>query len=300
MVGRPVSMLSIEQKSAVIAALCEGVSIRATERLTNCHRDTIMRLGVAVGQGCTALHGKYMRNLQVSRIELDEVWSFVKKKRRNVTAEDEDTVGDQYIFIAMDSTGKGILSWLVGKRTARNTRRFVDDVRDRVVGEPEISTDGFPAYQAAIDLAFENSAHGIVDKQVVVIAGGPDSDNYYARETLVKVERIASRGAPTKISTSYIERQNLTLRMSQRRLTRLSNGFSKKFENHCAAIALYTFHYNFCRVHEALRITPAMQLGVTDHIWTVTELVESALSGEIRARVARAKEGFRVIQGGRQ
>lgn len=297
--GRIVSLLSIEQKTAVVAALCEGVSIRATERLTNVHRDTIMRLGVAVGQGCAALHGKHMRNLQVSRIELDEVWSFVKKKRRSVTAEDEETVGDQYIFLAMDATGKGILSWLVGKRTAYNTRRFVDDIRDRVIGEPEISTDGFQAYQPAIDLAFENSAHGVVDKQVVIVAGGPDSDNYYARETLVKVVRLPIKGAPAKISTSYIERQNLTLRMSQRRLTRLSNGFSKKFENHCAAIALYAFHYNFCRVHEALRITPAMQLGVADHIWTVSELVESALSGEVRARVQRAKEGFRVIQGGR-
>lgn len=294
-----VSTLSTEQKSAIIAALCEGVSIRSTERLTNCHRDTIMRLGVAVGQGCTALHGKYMRNLQVSRIELDEVWSFVKKKRRSVTAEDEDTVGDQYIFIAMDSTGKAILSWLVGKRTARNTMRFVDDLRDRVIGEPEISTDGFPAYGRAVDLAFEGSSHGIVDKQVVIIAGGPDSDNYYARETLVKVERIAAKGVPAKISTSYIERQNLTLRMSQRRLTRLSNGFSKKFENHCAAVALYAAHYNFCRQHEALRITPAMHLGVTDHIWTIGELLECALSGEMRARVAYAKEKFRLIQGGK-
>lgn len=289
----------MERKAAVIAALCEGVSIRATERLTGSHRDTVMRLGVAVGQGCTALHGKYMRNLQVSRIELDEVWSFVKKKRRNVTSEDEPGVGDQYIFLALDATGKGILSWLVGKRTAGNTMRFVSDLRDRVLGEPEFSTDGFQAYERALDLVFDRSPYGIVDKQIVVVAGGPDSDNYYARETLVNVTRLPVRGAPAKISTSYIERQNLTLRMSQRRLTRLTNGFSKKFENHCAAIALYATHYNFCRVHEALRITPAMHLGVTDHVWTISELVESALSGEMRARVERAKGGLRVIQGGR-
>lgn len=294
------SKLSEDRKAAVVAALCEGVSIRATERLTGVHRDTIMRLGVAIGDGCAALHGKLMKNLHVSRIELDEVWSFVKKKRRNVTEFDPEGVGDQYIFIAMDSTGKAILSWLVGRRTGRNTMQFVEDLRERVLGNPEINTDGWPGYRRAVDLVFDSSAHGVVDKQIVVIAGGPDSDNYYARETLVAVKRLAVKGAPTHISTSYIERQNLTLRMSQRRLTRLSNGFSKKFENHCAAIALYAMHYNFCRVHEALRITPAMQLGVTDHIWSIGELIETAQSGEIRTRVARAKVGLRVIDGGRQ
>lgn len=293
------NVLSAEQKSAVIAALCEGVSIRATERLTNCHRDTIMRLGAAVGQGCAALHGKYMRKLQVSRIELDEVWSFVKKKRKNVTPDDQDTVGDQYIFIAMDSTGKGILSWVIGKRTAENTTQLIEDIRTRVLGNPEFSTDGFQAYQPAIDMIFDTSSHGVVDKQTVIVATAPDADKYYAKEKLVQIVRLPVKGNPATISTSYIERQNLTLRMSQRRLTRLSNGFSKKFENHCAAIALYATHYNFCRVHEALRITPAMQLGITDHVWTIGELVETALSGEIQTRVSRAKKTFRVVQGGR-
>ena len=290
-----VSALSQEQQSAVIAALCEGVAIRATERLTGIHRDTIMRLGVKVGEGCTAVHGKLMVNLHVSRCELDEVWSFVRKKRRNVLADDPDTVGDQFIYIAMDSTGKAILSWLVGKRNARNTLRFVEDVRHRVVGAPEFSTDGYQPYERAVVLIFENSSHGVVDKQVVVIAASPEADRYYARETLVAVKRIPMKGAPETISTSFIERQNLTLRMSQRRLTRLSNGFSKKYENHCAAIALYATHFNFCRVHETLRITPAMQLGVTDHIWTISELVKAALSGEVQDRVQQTKHCFRVV-----
>ena len=295
------SNLSEDQKSAVIAALCEGVSIRATERLTGIHRDTIMRLGVKVGQGCNAVHGRLMVNLNVSRVELDEVWSFVKKKKKNVNDKDDaETTGDQFIYIAMDATGKAILSWLVGKRNTRNTINFVADVRHRVLGNPEISTDGYAPYIRAVDEAFEGTAsHGIVDKQEVIIAKGPDAAKYYAKQVLVKVERTAVSGDPRAISTSFIERQNLTLRMSQRRLTRLSNGFSKKYENHCAAIALYVMHYNFCRVHEALRITPAMQLGLSDHVWSVGELVTAALTGEIQAKVQEALNGFRVIQGGK-
>jgi IS1 family transposase len=294
-----VSYLKEEQQCAVIAALCEGVSIRATERLTGIHRDTIMRLGVKVGEGCAVVHGKLMRDLRVSRIELDEVWSFVKKKKRNVQAHDPDTVGDQFIFLAMDSTGKAIISWLVGKRGTRNTITFVEDVRRRVLGNPEISTDGYAPYIRSVDEAFEGAAsHGIVDKQEVIIAKGPGAAKYYAKQVLVKVERTAISGTPTTISTSFIERQNLTLRMSQRRLTRLSNGFSKKYENHCAAVALYVAHYNFCRVHETLRITPAMHLGIADHVWSVSELASAALTGEIQDK-AQHYRSLRVIQGGK-
>lgn len=297
-----VNVLSTDEQSSIIAALCEGVSIRATERLTGNNRNSIMRLGVKVGQGCAAVHGRLMVNLQVSRVELDEVWSFVKKKKKNVgPTEDPEHIGDQFIYLAMDSTGKAILSWLVGKRSTRNTITFVEDVRRRVTGNPEISTDGFAPYIRAVDEAFDGQAnHGIVDKQEVIIAKGPDAEKYYAKQVLVKVERTAISGDPKTISTSFIERQNLTLRMSQRRLTRLSNGFSKKYENHCAAIALYATHYNFCRVHEALRITPAMQLGITDHIWTVSELIVAALHGEIQEKVATTLQGWRVIQGGKQ
>jgi IS1 family transposase len=295
-----VNVLPGEKQCAVISALCEGVSIRATERLTGTNRNTIMRLGTKVGEGCAVLHGRLMRDLRVSRIELDEVWSFVKKKKRNVQIQDPDTVGDQFIFLAMDSTGKAIISWLIGKRSTRNTITFVEDVRRRVVGNPEISTDGYAPYVRAVDEAFDGAAsHGIVDKPEVIIAKGPDAERYYAKQVLVKVERTPISGAPETISTSFIERQNLTLRMSQRRLTRLSNGFSKKFENHCAAVALYAAHYNFCRVHEALRITPAMHMGVTDRVWSVGDLVTAALTGEIQSRAEDARRGLRVIQGGR-
>jgi len=296
-----VNILTPDKQSAVIAALCEGVSLRSISRILDVHRDTAMRLGVRVGQGCTAVHGKLMVNLQVSRIELDEVWSFVKKKKKNVTETDPDTVGDQYIYLAMDSTGKAILSWLVGKRNYRNAQRLTDDVRFRVLGSPEVSTDGYPPYLKAVDIAFDGqAAHGIVDKQTVFINGTSEAGNQYTRETLIRVERTAVSGSPRHISTSFIERQNLTLRQSQRRLTRLSNGFSKKYENHCAAIALYATHYNFCRVHETLRITPAMQLGITDHVWSISELVQAALSHGAQMQVKRALGAFRVIAGGKQ
>jgi len=189
---------------------------------------------------------------------------------------------------------------VVGKRNYRNSIRLVEDVRFRILGEPEISTDGYVPYIKAVDLAFDGKAsHGIVDKQTVFLAKDGDEDGYYAKEQLVAVKRTPVSGNPRHISTSFIERQNLTLRQSQRRLTRLSNGFSKKYENHCAAIALYATNYNFCRVHETLRITPAMQLGVTDHVWTISELVEAALSKGAQMQVKRALGGFHVIQGGK-
>jgi IS1 family transposase len=242
-----------------------------------------------------------MTNLHVSRIELDEVWSFVKKKKKNIAAtENQEHVGDQYIYLAMESTAKAILSWLVGKRNYLNAQHLTDDVRHRVLGNPEISTDGYLPYLKAVDMSFMGKAsHGIVDKQTVFINGTNEAGNPYMRESLVRVERTPISGTPQKISTSYIERQNLTLRMSQRRLTRLSNGFSKKYENHCAAIALYATHYNFCRVHEALRITPAMHMGITDHVWTISELIEAALSKGAQMQVKRATREFAIINGGR-
>jgi IS1 family transposase len=297
-----VSFLSIDQKASVIAALCEGVSIRATERLTGIHRDTIMRLGVKVGTGCSRVHASLMRDLNIGRIEMDEVWSFVGKKRNKVKETDNtDLVGDQYIFMAMDATGKAIISWLVGKRDTWHAKAFVDDVRHRVIGAPEISTDGFQPYASMIKWAFEGqAAHGIIDKQMVVVAGGPDSGKYYARNTVSKIERITISGSPQNISTSFIERQNLSLRMSSRRMTRMTNGFSKKFDNHCAAISLYATHYNFCRVHEALRTTPAMHLQITDHVWTISELIQAAISGVTTPTKEAIPKGFRVIDGGKK
>lgn len=291
--------LSIEKQTDIIAALTEGCSIRAVERLTGVHRDTIMRLAVRVGEGCLKLHSAMMRDLHVNRIELDEIWAYVGKKQRKIVAGDSDMIGDQYTFIALADAAKAIITYKTGKRTTANTQAFADDLRARVIGSPEISTDGFNAYPWAIAHAFgEKIAHGVVEKHYAVNQS-PEASRRYSPGQVVRVTKNVVHGVPTHISTSYVERQNLTLRMSQRRFTRLTNGFSKTYLNHCAAVALYVAHYNLCRVHEALRVTPAMQLGVTDHVWTIGELVQAALHGVVTdARQGRKVGRFTVIDGG--
>ena len=294
------NILPREKQIEAIAALCEGVSVRATERLTGVNRGTILSLGVRVGDGCTKLHDAMMRGLQVGRIELDEAWSFVAKKQRHLKQGDPADFGDQYVFLALAGAGKAILSWRVGKRDGENCRAFLADLRARVLGAPEISSDGFPAYPDAVERAFGmECSFGTVEKHYAV-EGAVEAARRYSPAAVVSVTRHRVVSAQRTVSTSYIERQNLTLRMQQRRFTRLTNAFSKKLENHVAAVALYVAHYNFCRVHETLRITPAMQLGVTDHVWTISELVDAALDGVLSGPGGRRYGRFTVIEGGRE
>jgi IS1 family transposase len=296
------NILPRNQQVEAIAALCEGVSIRATSRLTGVDRGTVMNLGVVVGRGCAVLHDTLMRDLQLSRIELDEAWSFVAKKQKQVRQDDPDDFGDQYVFVALAGAAKAIISYRVAKRTARQTLAFVRDLRARVLGAPEISSDAFRAYPIAIELAFKGECDfGTIDKQYAAEAA-IEARRRYSPAAVVGVTRKVVHGSPVYISTSYVERQNLTLRMQQRRFTRLTNAFSKKLENHMAAVALYVAHYNFCRVHEALRVTPAMQVGVTDHIWTIGELVNAALAGVLPERTPEPPLGyapFTVVKGGK-
>ena len=294
------NILPIDRQIAAISALTEGVSIRATERLTGIHRDTIMRLGVRVGQGCAKLHDGLMRDLHVNLIEMDETWAYVGKKQRRMTDADGTDKGDQYTFIALDSLDKAILSYRVGKRDGDNTRAFLWDLRERITNVPQISSDAFPPYAEAMREIFGDNVHyGQIVKRYV---GEPpiNAARRYSPGHIVAVEKAQVLGKPAgfQISTSMVERSNLTLRMQQRRFTRLTNGFSKKLENHKAAVALFVAHYNLCRVHESLRVTPAMQLGVTDHVWSVGELIETATTGALTKMTARRVGGFRVIDGG--
>ena len=293
------NILPFEKQVAIIAALVDGCSIRAVERMTGIHRDTIMRLGARVGLGAIEFHDRTVHSLRVPRLELDEAWSYVAKKRRKVKPTDGTDVGDQYIFVGMSSSSKAIVSFMVGKRDKEHTHAFVADLRERIINAPEISTDGWPAYPSAIEAAFGASCHyGQIDK---VYASEPakDAARRYSPGYVVAVRREVVVGTPGHISTSYVERQNLSLRMSQRRFTRLTNGFSKKLDHHVAAVGLYVAHYNFCRPHEALKVTPAMAQGITDHIWTIGELVRECLV-EAPKEPRKHHRRFRVIEGGRK
>ena len=293
------NILPFDKQVAAIAALTEGCSIRATERLTGIHRDTIMRLGVRVGEGCAVLHDRLMRNLNIPLLECDEIWSFIGKKQRQTKPGEADK-GDQYTYIALDATRKTIVSYMTGKRNPETTRAFIDDLWERVINRPQITTDGYGPYINAIEEAF---AGGVDFGQLVKSYSAEHSvqaARRYSPAHVVRVKRQIILGQPDRrhISTSLVERSNLTLRMQQRRFTRLTNGFSKKLENHRAAVALYVSHYNLCRVHETIRVTPAMALGVTDHIWTIGELIEVALGDETPEPEGQRHGRFRVIDGG--
>ncbi|MEY9886352.1 transposase [Bradyrhizobium sp. USDA 329] len=298
------NVLSRDKQVEVIAALCEGVGIRTASRLTGVNRGTVASLALRVGMGCMELHDRIMVGVRTERLELDELWSFVGKKQKNVKRHEINAKGDQYVFIGMAGTQKAIISWGVGKRNTESTMDFLHDLRSRVIGQPEISTDGFHPYRMAIRDAFgPEASHGVIVKTYSVTHLVKEAQGRYSPAAVVAVSRDVVSGDPDQyVSTSYVERQNLTLRMASRRFTRLTNGFSKKLDNHVAAVALYVAHYNLCRVHEALRTTPAKALGVSSKTWTIAELVNAALS------VAPAlptetppdrRRKFTVIQGGR-
>jgi IS1 family transposase len=296
------SLLSRDQQIQVIGCLTEGMSIRAIERLTGIHRDTIMRLGARVGRGCAELHDRIMVGLRVGRIEMDELWAFVGKKQRHLKRTDSAEKGDQYTFIALASSSRAIIGYRTGKRQGGTTDEFVQDLRGRVIGSPEISTDGFLPYQPAIRDAFENSSHGVINKTFSVThLTVNQAQHRYSPAAVIAVAREAVRGEPEQISTSYVERSNLSIRMASRRFTRLTNGFSKKLDNHLSAVALYIAHYNLCRVHESLRTTPAVQLGITDRVWSLGQLIDAALAVATPDPTETApdrRRKFRVIEGG--
>ena len=287
----------------IIAALSEGMSIRAVERLTGVHRDTIMRLGARVGRGCAELHDRMFVGIRAPRIECDELWAFVGCKQRNVTRANVPVKGDQYTFIAIAASAKAILAYRTGKRDGENTDLFIRDLRERVLGTPEISTDGFHPYRPAIRDAFgDRVAHGVITKTYSVTDLRRDASHRYSPAAVVAVAREAVIGQPKEISTSYVERSNLSLRMASRRFTRLTNGFSKKLDNHAAAVSLYVAHYNLCRWHETIRSTPAEALGLTDHAWSIGELLDAALATQPITPETTApdrRKRFRVIDGGR-
>lgn len=267
--------LCIDKQANIISALVEGNSIRSVERMTGVHRDTIMRLIVRAGNACNYLMDQTMRNLPCKHVEVDEIWTFVGKKQRHIKKSDnKEKTGDQWTFVALDSDTKLVPSFLVGKRTAANTHRFIHDLSMRLDSRVQLSSDALPHYVTATEEAF---GAGVDYGQIVKsYEAEPIGAGRYSPPHVVSVEKEFIKGNPdiSRISTSHVERQNLTMRMSMRRFTRLTNAFSKKLENLKAAVALHFAHYNFVRVHKTLSVTPAMEAGIVDELWTVQDLVQ--------------------------
>lgn len=267
--------LKSEKKEAVMAALVEGNSVRSTERMTGVHRDTILRLLVRVGSGCERLLDETMRDLPCERIQVDEIWSYVGKKQRHLTHRDNPLeTGDVWTFVALDADTKVVPCYRVGKRTAPHARAFLSDLSGRLTNRVQLSSDALNAYVEASEAAFGNRVdYGQIVKSYEAEPIGPGR---YSPPHVVSADRFPMSGNPDwkHISTSYIERQNLTMRMSMRRFTRLTNAFSKKLDNLKAAVAVHFAHYNLVRIHRSLRVTPAMAAGVTDRLWSIGELLE--------------------------
>jgi IS1 family transposase len=272
------SQLTHDEQVRVIGALVEGCSIRSIERMTGIHRDTIMRLGAKVGNACRNLHDSMMRDLQVSTIEMDEQWAFIGKKQKQVKDGDPLEMGDVWLFCALAANQKAIVSYTVGKRTSKNAHALLADLRARILNRPQITADGYAPYIGAVDRAFGVDVDFATIEKEYQAPVAEDAAHRYSPSSIRAVEKTVVRGNPdeSKISTSYVERFNLTTRMQIRRFTRLTNAFSKKLENHRAAVALHIAHYNLCRVHETLRVTPGMELGVTNYVWSISDLIDAA------------------------
>ena len=278
---KPLGRHSIEVGKAVqvVTLLTEGMSIRAVSRITGVHKTTILSLLLTVGQKCERVFDRTIRNVRPRFVQADELWSFVHTKEGHLGSDDPREWGDAYTFLALDSETKLILSYYVGKRDGVSALAFVRDLSDRIdpTWHCQITTDGFRPYINAIEEYFGANVHYA---QLLKIYGRVQGEapDWYSPTKVVDAIPVTVTGNPRieRISTSHVERANLSVRMHLRRFTRLTNGFSKKLDNLKAAVSLFMAFYNFVRVHQTLRVTPAMQAGLTDHIWTAQELLEAA------------------------
>jgi len=267
--------LSKENRVRVVAALVEGNSVRATCRMTGVAKGTVLSLLSELGAACAAYHDHHVRNLLVRSLQCDEIWSIIGCKRKNATAEKKaEGWGDAWTWVGLDADTKLVVSYLVGGRDSGWARDFMQDCADRISNRVQLTTDSHKPYLVAVEKAFGDE----IDYAMLHKIYGAPSDEEVRRYAPAKcigtdMKTIIGDPDPAHVSTSYVERQNLTMRMQMRRFTRLTNAFSKKIENHAAAVALHFMHYNFARVHQTLRVTPAMEAGLSDHVWTVEELV---------------------------
>ena len=268
--------LDIAKQTQIVSCLIEGCSIRATVRMTGASKNTIAKLLVELGTACSQYMDKTLTSLPCKRLQVDEIWSFVFAKQKNVKPEhfkDGKHAGDVWTWIAIDADTKLIPSFMIGQRDPETARSFMEDLAVRLANRVQLTSDGLKAYLTAVKAAFGDD---IGYAMLIKIYGNntEGQKRYSPAECIgIKKETVKGRPEPDHVSTSYIERQNLTLRMHNRRFTRLTNAFSKKIENHAASLAIHYMHYNFVRIHQSLRVTPAMAAGVTDRLWSIEDLV---------------------------
>lgn len=272
------NQLPLKTRVQIVNLLVEGCSLRSISRITGTSINTVTKLLVDVGKTCEALHDEMVRNVSSNRIECDEIWSFVYSKQKNVPENMKETygIGDVWTWTGIDAESKLVISWFVGDRDAESAFEFMEDIANRLTKRVQLTTDGLKIYLAAV----ENSFGKDIDfAQLVKLYGGAkgsENEKRYspAECTGIKKNKISGNPDEKYVSTSYVERQNLTMRMSMRRFTRLTNAFSKKIENHCYAIALHFAYYNFCRIYKTLRVTPAMEAGLIQNIMSIEDIVK--------------------------
>ena len=287
------NQLSSEKRAAVIAALVEGNSIRSVVRMTGVAKNTVAKLLVEVGSVCAQYQDRSLRNLPCRRVQCDEIWSFCYAKDKNLPQDKKNVFGygSVWTWTALDADTKLIATWMVGNRGGEAAREFIEDLASRLANRIQLTTDGHHVYVNAVADAFGAD----IDYAMLVKLYGEErtGEARYSPAVCVgtRVDTIMGKPDRKHVSTSYVERQNLTMRMQMRRFTRLTNGFSKKLENHIAAISLHFMYYNFCRIHQTLRITPAMAAGVTDHVWEISDIVALMDAGRVARAAERAEQG---------
>jgi IS1 family transposase len=285
--------LALAKRVQILSMLCEGSSMRSISRVADVSINTVTKLLEDAGETCLALHDKHVRGVKASRVQCDEIWSFCYAKEKNVeTAKAAaDGAGDVWTWTALDADSKLIVSYFVGDRSGQSAIALMDDLRSRLANRVQLTTDGHKAYLQAVEGAFG----GDVDyAQLVKLYGDvPEAakGRYSPAEcTGTRKLRVEGNPDPRAVSTSYVERQNLTMRMSMRRFTRLTNAFSKKLDNHIAALALYFMHYSFCRVHKTLRMSPAMAARISARLWSMEDIVNAI---DARAEPAKKRGPYR-------
>jgi len=268
--------LSRERRAQIIAALVEGASINSVCRMTGVSNNTVLKLLADLGSACAKYQDEKLRNLPCKRVQCDEIWSFCYAKEKNLPEEMKNKFGfgDVWTWTAIDADSKLIITWLVGERSFAYAKKFIDDMAARLACRVQLTTDGHKPYLRAIEGAFGSEIDYAMLEKLYSAPPAEGATRYSPANCCGTItHRVTGNPDPDHISTSYAERQNLTMRMHMRRFTRLTNAFSKKIQNHIHSVAMYMMFYNFCRIHKTLRVTPAMQAGVADHVWSIEEMV---------------------------